>query len=97
MKFPTSMTARKQYDSYWECDLCKIQIHDNEMLQPEEHGETYCPKCMGTSFTEMKKHTVFIEVYAANEIDAVDTAFDMQDEWETLDHTIRLEASNNDR
>jgi len=96
MKFPTSMTAHKQYDSYWECDLCKIQIHDNEMLQPEEHGETYCPKCMGTSFTEMKKHTVFIEVYAANGVDAVETAYDMQDEWDTVDYTIRLEASNND-
>jgi len=90
MKFPTSMTARKQYDSYWECDLCKIQIHDNEMLQPEEHGETYCPKCMGTSFTEMKKHTVFIEVYAKNELDALVTAQEMEDDWQVLNHVIRI-------
>lgn len=96
MKSHTCMTAHKQFKFFWICDTCSAHLNDNELLCTEHQGEEYCPDCKGTSFTEMSAHTVYIEVYAKNELDALATAQEMEDDWQVLNHVIRIKKETDD-
>lgn len=90
----TSLTCTKHYDELFECSDCGHYVdYQNQLISTNEHEpEGMCPSCRSDDVRAMRKMTVYAEVWV-EESESKDMIIECAmevDEWNVLDHTIRI-------
>lgn len=88
--FHTERKAKKIHTEFFECGECNT-IHDTyqDLHHPSSTHGGVCAHCKSEDIKTFSLYTVYHEVYAHNEVDAIETAQDL-DEWKVVPFSIKL-------